>query len=105
MFSFLPKTNLNFSVRFILSSVNAVNLDQSKILPFGKELMHFRESSGTNEFRKCSLSDLSLFGYFRQQWLSMNERNVAKIGQTLKNQTKSYDRSFMSVGKIIERWS
>ena len=37
---FLPvqKTNFNFSVRSILSSANAFNLDSSKILLFGKEL-------------------------------------------------------------------
>ena len=38
MFSTLPKTNFNFSVTFILSSAIAFNLDQSKNLPFGKEL-------------------------------------------------------------------
>ena len=39
MFSTNPKTNFNFSVTFILSSADAFNLDQSKILLFGKELM------------------------------------------------------------------
>ena len=38
MFSTLPETNFNFSVTFILLSANAFNLDQSKILLFGKEL-------------------------------------------------------------------
>ena len=38
MFSILPTTNLNFSVIFILSSENAPQLDQSKILLFGKGL-------------------------------------------------------------------
>ena len=38
MFSTLSKTNFNFSPAFILSSANAFNLDQSKILSFGKEL-------------------------------------------------------------------
>ena len=38
MFSILSKTNLNFWVIFILSSAKALNLDQSKILSFGKEL-------------------------------------------------------------------
>ena len=38
MFSTLPKTNFNFSVAFILSSAGALNLDQSKILSFGREL-------------------------------------------------------------------
>ena len=38
MFSTLSKTNFNFSARFILSSASAFNLDQSKILSFGKEL-------------------------------------------------------------------
>ena len=35
--STLPKTNFNFSVTFILSSVNPFNLDQSKHLSFGEE--------------------------------------------------------------------
>ena len=39
--STLPKAIFNFSVTFILSFTNAVNLYQSKILSFGKELMTF----------------------------------------------------------------
>ena len=39
MFSILHKTNFKFSVMFILLSAYAFNLDQSKILSFGKELM------------------------------------------------------------------
>ena len=38
MFSTLPKTILKFSVKFNVSSVNALSLDQSKNLSFGKEL-------------------------------------------------------------------
>ena len=38
MFSTLPKSNFNFWFTFILSSANAFNFDQSKILSFGKEL-------------------------------------------------------------------
>ena len=37
MFSTHPTTNFNFSVIFILSSANAVNLDQSMSLSFGKD--------------------------------------------------------------------
>ena len=40
MFSTLLKTNFSFSVTYILSSANALNLDQYKILLFGKELKH-----------------------------------------------------------------
>ena len=40
MFSNLSKTNFKFWVTFILSSANALNLDQSKLLLFGKELRH-----------------------------------------------------------------
>ena len=39
MFSTLPKPNFSFSVKFILSSANAFNLVQSKILSCGKELI------------------------------------------------------------------
>ena len=35
MFSTLPKRNINFSITFNLSSANALNFDQSKILSFG----------------------------------------------------------------------
>ena len=38
MFSTLPKRNFNVLVAFILSSAIALNLNQSKILSFGKEL-------------------------------------------------------------------
>ena len=38
-FSTHLKTNCNFSVAFNLSSAHAFNLDQSKILLFGKELI------------------------------------------------------------------
>ena len=48
MFSNLPKTNLNFSVTFILSSANSLNLDQSKILSFGKKNKEIR-----NRLRCC----------------------------------------------------
>ena len=41
MFSTPPKTNLNFSVIFILSSANAFNLDHHKIWSFAKELIAF----------------------------------------------------------------
>ena len=39
MFSTFPKPNLDISITFILSSAYAINLNQSKILSFGKELM------------------------------------------------------------------
>ena len=42
MFSSLPNPNLDFSFTFILLSANALNLDQSKILSFGKELRDIR---------------------------------------------------------------
>ena len=38
MFSISPKTNVNFSATFIMSSANALNLDRSKNLSSGKEL-------------------------------------------------------------------
>ena len=41
VFSTLPKTNFYFLVTFTLSSVNAFNSNQSKILSFGKELRTF----------------------------------------------------------------
>ena len=39
MFCTHPKTNFNFSVAFNLASADALNLDQSKILSFDKELI------------------------------------------------------------------
>ena len=35
-----PKTGFNFSAEFILSSANALNLEKSTILSFGKELKY-----------------------------------------------------------------
>ena len=43
MFSTHPKKNFCFSVRFILSSTNAFNLDQFKNVSFGKEISHLPE--------------------------------------------------------------
>ena len=43
MFSTISKTNLNFSVTFILSSASALNLDWSKIFSFGKELQYDKQ--------------------------------------------------------------
>ena len=59
MFSTLPppkkkkKKNSTFSVRFIMLSANAFNLDQSKILSFGKALNYFRStvSLSANTFK------------------------------------------------------
>ena len=42
MFSTLPMTNFNFCVTIILSSANPFNMDKSKILSFGKRLMHLK---------------------------------------------------------------
>ena len=41
MFSTLHRTKFNFSVTFIVSSASAFNLDQCKILSFGKEFNQF----------------------------------------------------------------
>ena len=38
MFTTSPKANFTFRTTFILSSANAIYLDQSKIFSFGKEL-------------------------------------------------------------------
>ena len=42
MFSTLSDINFNFWVRIILLSANALNLVESKILSFGKELNGFQ---------------------------------------------------------------
>ena len=48
---FYPSKNkFNFSVAFILSAENAFNLDQSKILSFGKELTFYQTTKfGLNQ--------------------------------------------------------
>ena len=70
MFSTLPKTNFTFSFGFILSSANAFNLDQSKILLFGKELSHILSSTNTllwyspklsYGYKTCKSSALTLY--------------------------------------------
>ena len=45
MLSTLPKTNLNSIATFILSSANALNLNHSKNLSFGKELTHYQTTN------------------------------------------------------------
>ena len=55
MFSTLPKTNFNFSVAFNLSSANAFNLDQSKILLCGKELRLEKHSIILNKIENATL--------------------------------------------------
>ena len=42
MFSILPISNFKFLESFILSSADAFNLDQSRILSFGKELSNYK---------------------------------------------------------------
>ena len=44
MFSTLSKTNFSVSDTLILSSADVFNLDQSKTLSFGKELMHIQDT-------------------------------------------------------------
>ena len=53
MFFTLPKTKFNFSVTLTLSSANALNLDQSKILSLGKGLRRTMKAK-TNEIDKLS---------------------------------------------------
>ena len=62
MFSTLPKTIFKFSVQFILLSANAFNLDQSKILLFGKELKRYLV--GTLEFTFQAQLTLYLSNFF-----------------------------------------
>ena len=45
MYPTLPKTNKNFLDTSILSSAKALNLDRSKILPFGKGLEAFTDNT------------------------------------------------------------
>ena len=52
MFSTLPKIIFNFSVTFILLSANAFNLDQSKILSFGKVLSSLFTEHGPYGYRE-----------------------------------------------------
>ena len=48
MFSTLSKTNFYFSVTYILSSANAFNLDQSKILLFSNGFNPLNNVTGYN---------------------------------------------------------
>ena len=57
----LSNTNFKFSITFILSSADSFNLDQSKILSFGKGLMYLRKESKQASLR--SLSQVETFCY------------------------------------------
>ena len=50
MFSVLPEVHFNFSVTTILPSANALNLDKSKVLLFGKELT--KQCQGLSTMRR-----------------------------------------------------
>ena len=64
MFPTLPISNFNFSFTFILSSANAFNMDQSKILLFGKGLITLTIplSPVMKAFFKCSGAPVGLGG-------------------------------------------
>ena len=52
LFSTLSKTNFKFLFTFILSPADAFNLDQSKILSFGKELI-MPQTAPCQEIAQC----------------------------------------------------
>ena len=52
MFSTLPNTNFNFSFTFTLSSANVFNLNESKILLFGKELTKTLPKGRNGKYKK-----------------------------------------------------
>ena len=64
MFSTHPQKNFNFSVTFILSSANALNLDQSKILSSGNELIDCKIRLNRKHCGKGELADLEPFHLF-----------------------------------------
>ena len=61
MFSTFPKTNLTSLVTFILSSANALNLDWSKVLSFGKELNGRFKSQNEKKLKTRLKFDRSLY--------------------------------------------
>ena len=66
MFSTLPKTKFNFSGTYILSSANALKLDQIKILSFGKELSCYNTVPSFNELSdRCFCEQIFLM----EKWL------------------------------------
>ena len=69
MFSTLPKP-YNFSFSFILLSANSFNLDQSKILSFGKELTRYQ----TTNFRLFQIGR-----FCRRQFAEENGRKLFKV--------------------------
>ena len=66
MFSTFPKTKFKFWVLFILLSARASNLDQSRILSFGKELLEdkvlcFKLETFANDKFKFAQGIISVF--------------------------------------------
>ena len=61
IFSTLPITNFNFTPPFILSSANPFNLDQSKILSFGKEVTRMLTNSNCFRLHKYTSNWLTFF--------------------------------------------
>ena len=82
MLSPLPKTNINFLDTSILSSANALNLDRSKILPFGKGLILYHTIQSLQEPEEDAFWNTvgekekildTIFSFPRQWILSMKE--------------------------------
>ena len=56
----IHKTNFNFSVTLILSSANAFNLDQPKILSFGKEIKGSCRVTKEDEVHQGKIAHLTI---------------------------------------------
>ena len=63
MFSALSKTEITILTTFYLSSANAFNLDLTKILSFGKELMTMWKKAFQNVFEKVKMIMTSMFSF------------------------------------------
>ena len=89
MFSTLPKLNLNFLLKLILSSANVFILDQSKILLFGK--------------RVKTLPNDNFLGWTKFQAFADEKLNAPKITISLLNRLKNIVGKGENVGSQLFR--
>ena len=101
MFSTHHKINLKFSVTFILLSANAVDLDRSKYLLFGKQLNFdkFRKRSCGKDLSFITQSQASTFNDLEGGGLSKRDGKMRKCRYPA---FSPFSKGFLSLPKQIK---
>ena len=115
MFSSLPNTNLKISLKFMLSSANAFNLEKSKTLSFGNELSPLLRLLMTGGITDSGILILNLSqtspGFLRvdtciiitfQSMVRDEKRNIISLN-IFKHIDLQYKSVENTVGKVLQR--